>query len=89
MSLVLVLTADGGAQLEEDGDPVWFSDDDEDFMEEYKDEFLDENCFEDVINYLVDKGMIDEDEKEDVVCEVETADGTGDDEDDDEDEDTD
>jgi hypothetical protein len=59
---VLLLTAHGTAQLLDADDRVlWSSDDDEDFTDEYPDEFLEEEDVEEILQYLVDCELIDED----------------------------
>jgi hypothetical protein len=71
--LVLVFTAEGQCVLEEDGEQVWASDDDDDFQTEFENEFLSED--EDsgrVLNWLVDEGWVDEEEKGEVEIETET-----------------
>lgn len=81
--LILVFTAEGQAMLEEDGEGVWFSDDDDDFQEQFGNEFLDaDQDAAEILNYLVDEGSLDEEEKADVEIETE-VDGDGDDETDD------
>jgi hypothetical protein len=71
--LTLVFTAEGQCILEEDGEQVWASDDDDDFQVEFGNEFLSED--EDsahILNWLVDEGWVDEGEKAEVVIETET-----------------
>jgi len=75
--LALVFTAEGGVVLEEDGEPVWFSDDDDDFRAEYQDAFLDpEEDGRAILNWLEEEGWLeDEDEKSRV--KIESEDETG------------
>lgn len=75
-SLVLVFTSAGQCVLEEDDETVWTSDSDDDFQEEFGSEFLDAD--EDgakILNWLVDEGWIDDEEKGGVVIETEEDDG--------------
>lgn len=70
-TLVLVFTQEGKALLEEDDELVWSSDDDDDFAEEFGTEILDSDDAEEILNYLADEGILEEDEKADVEVEVE------------------
>ena len=73
--LTLVFTSTGQVVLEEDSEDVWFSDDDDDFQVEFGKEFLDAD--EDagrILNWLVEEGWIDEDEKGNVGVETEVDD---------------
>lgn len=72
--LCLVFTAEGGCILEEDGEPVWFSDDDDDFAEQFGDDFLTEEDSREVLNYLEEEGLIDPEEKPEVDIEQENGD---------------
>lgn len=73
--LTLVFTSDGNAVLEEEGEAVWFSDDDDDFSEVIGNEFLEaEHDTAAVLNYLVEEGLVDEEEKGDVEVEQEELD---------------
>jgi hypothetical protein len=72
--LVLVFTAGGQAVLEEDGDVVWSSDDDEDFQEELMIDFLSEGDTIAVLHYLIDNDYIEEAESPDVAIEIESYD---------------
>lgn len=73
--LVLIFTSDGHAVLEEENEAVWFSDDDDDFRENIEDEFLEADLDAGkVLNYLVEEGLIDEDEKGNVEIEQEELD---------------
>lgn len=83
--LTLVFTAEGQAVLEEDGEPVWFSDDDDDFQIDHGEEFLDpEEDAARILNWLVKNDWVDEDEKSEVEIEIED-DGGDDSESEDED----
>jgi len=65
--LALVFTAEGQCVLEEDGEPVWMSDDDDDFQEEFGNEFLDPD--EDgakILNWLMDEGFLEEEERNEI-----------------------
>lgn len=71
--LALVFTAEGSCVLEEDGEAVWMSDDDDDFAVEFGENLFleaDRDCA-DVLNYLVDEGWLDEEEKSEVEVETE------------------
>lgn len=73
--LTLVFTSTGTAVLEENGEGVWFSDDDDDFREVSGNEFLEaELDTAMVLNYLVDEELVEEDEKGDVKVEQEELD---------------
>jgi hypothetical protein len=88
--MVLVFLAGGQCVLEEDGEQVWASDDDEQFRDEFGNEFLDADDAEEIIGYLVDEGVIDEDEADELENNVEVEaleEGDEDDEDDEGDED--
>lgn len=75
--LTLIFTAEGQAVLEEDGEPVWMSDDDDDFQVEFGNEFLDpDQDSREILNWLEEEGWIDTEEKEDVTIEIEYEDGT-------------
>lgn len=79
-SLILVFTVEGQVLLEEDGELVWASDDDDDFAVEFQDEFLDADAdAKRVLEYLEEEGLVEEDEKEHVAIEQE-VDGDGEDE---------
>jgi hypothetical protein len=85
--LILVFLTGGQAQLEENGKVVWHSDNDADFREVVPDEFLGEKNAQEILEYLADEGIIDEDDLESVEIEVESLDSENDDEfEDDEDE---
>jgi hypothetical protein len=71
-NLELILTANGGAELieldaNEDEAQVWASDSDDDFREGFPD-FLNEHDAGDVLEYLVDTGMMSEEEADE--CEL-------------------
>lgn len=77
-SLFLVFTVGGQAILEEGNDDerevIWASDDDEDFREEFQNEYLGQADAEKILNYLVRAGDIEDDEKENVILEIEDDD---------------
>lgn len=71
----LVLTLGGGAQLEDaDGELVWSSDDDEDYPEHFPD-FLQEQDVGQLLSYLVEIDLLDEDEADEADIEVESING--------------
>lgn len=74
--LVLTFTSNGNAVLEEEGEAVWFSDDDDDFRELIGNEFLEaDQDSATVLNYLVEEmGIVDEEEKGEVQIEQEDLD---------------
>lgn len=77
--LTLIFTSEGKAILEEEGEAVWFSDDDDDFSEVIGNEFLEaEYDTAKVLDYLVEEGSIEEDEKEKVEIEQEDLDESDD-----------
>ena len=67
--LVLAFLKGGQVALEEDGEQVWSSDADDDFLEEFGDAFLDPDDAEEIIEYLVDSGEIEEEEAEEMEIE--------------------
>lgn len=71
-ALTLVFTAEGGCVLEEDEEPVWFSDDDDDFAEKFGNDFLtaDQDA-QDVLDWLEDEGYLESEEKPEVAIEEE------------------
>lgn len=72
IELALIFTSEGQVILEEEGELVWASDDDDDFTETFGQEFLDaDSDATDVLNYLEDQGLILEDEKGEVQIEQE------------------
>lgn len=74
--LTLVFTAEGGAVLEEQGEPVWFSDADDDFQTEFQDAFLEpDQDSKAILNYLEEEGWLETEEKERVKIEVEDETG--------------
>lgn len=78
--LVLIFTSNGQCALEEDGEQVWASDDDDDFQTEFGTEFLDpDEDSKRILNWLEEEGWIETDEKSQVDIDVET-DGDNDDE---------
>lgn len=89
---ILTLKAGGGAELVEDGDVIWNSDDDESFRDDFPDEILSENDVAQVLDYLVDDDVITDEEADRVEIEEESVPGSiqpADDEDDEDDEDED
>lgn len=75
--LTLVFTANGTAVLEEDGELVWASDDDDDFQENSSlgGEFLDTDDAEEILNYLEEEGLLETEEKSEVAIETEAVNG--------------
>lgn len=74
--LVLVFTAEGQVELEEDDEMMWSSDDDDDFQVKFGNEFLEpDQDARDILNWLVEQGLLDEEEKSNVEIEVEEDDG--------------
>lgn len=71
---ILVFCTGGQAQLEQNGDIVWYSDDDEDFREEITDEFLKEEDHKRILEYLVEEDYLTEDQAADCEIEVESLD---------------
>jgi hypothetical protein len=73
--LELVLTSGGGAELiqftGEDGKPVWASDSDEGFMEDFP-EFLGEADTERIMDYLIEQEIITEDEADNLEISLES-----------------
>lgn len=70
--LVLVFTAEGQCVLTEDDEPVWMSDDDDDFQVEFGTEFLDPDAdSKEILNWLEEEGWLDTEEKEEVIIEIE------------------
>jgi hypothetical protein len=68
---VLVLKADGGAELQHNEKTLWASDSDPDFAEAFggHDIFEDEDV-PDLLDYLVEADLLDDDEADD--CEIDT-----------------
>jgi hypothetical protein len=57
--LELVLRAHGTAELvDSDGTVLWVSDSDDQFKEEFTDEFLTEDDIEEILDYLIDNGVL-------------------------------
>lgn len=78
MKLVeLVITATGGAILEDKitSAVLWSGDDDPDFMEEFGEDFLTPDDFEDVLEYLVDEGILTDEEANAAELSEEETDG--------------
>lgn len=70
--LVLAFLTGGQVALEEDGEQMWSSDDDDDFIEEFGDAFHDPDDAEEIIEYLVDCDIITQDEADDLEVESES-----------------
>lgn len=82
--LILAFLTGGQVALEENGEQVWASDDDDEFTEEFGDAFHDADDAEDILGYLVEEGILKESEAAHVEIEVESLEedeGNGDDED--------
>lgn len=64
----LIITHHGSAELWRPGgdEALWTSDADTDFTDEFSDEFLSEEDSDDILDYLVEKGLIEENEEIDV-----------------------
>lgn len=63
----LLLTAHGTVQvLNADDAVLWSSDDDDDFTDEFADEFLGQADVPEILEYLVDAGLIDENQELDL-----------------------
>lgn len=60
--LTLFLTADGGAELLAGDDQLWASDSDEEFLEEFGTEILDENDVDAILEYLIETERLTEEE---------------------------
>ena len=85
---ILLFMVGGQVQLQRDGATLWASDNDEEFRDEFEDEFLDpDEDAEHVLYYLMDKGVLTEDEAEAVEVESDSIDADSLDEEGDEDED--
>jgi ABC-type phosphate/phosphonate transport system substrate-binding protein len=85
---ILCFATGGQVQLEENGEIIWSSDDDEDFREEITDEFLDaEKDQERVLEYLVDAEILTQEQAENIEIESESLEAD-EDQDDDADEET-
>jgi hypothetical protein len=67
--LLLILRANGSAELTRNGATVWASDSDEDFKAEVSSEFLTEADVEDILDYLVESDRLTDAEADE--CEVE------------------
>ncbi len=75
MDLVLTLLAEGGANLTDGSRTMWASDSDEEFAEEFAGrEMLDENDLAELLEYLVDTGVLSEEEADDCEVDIETLD---------------
>lgn len=63
--LSLILTPHGTAELLNSKDEtLWASDADDDFREEFTDEFLSEDDIDDILDFLYENEIIDDDELE-------------------------
>jgi hypothetical protein len=67
--LLLILRANGSAELTRNGATVWASDSDEDFKAEVSSEFLTEADVEDILDFLVETDRLTDAEADE--CEVE------------------
>lgn len=72
--LILAFLTGGQVALEENGEQVWASDDDEGFTEEFGDAFHDADDAEDIIEYLTDQQIITEEEASAIEVDVESLD---------------
>lgn len=74
MWFVIVLGAEGGAELQSQaGRTIWSSDDDPEFMDELGTGPLDEDDAETVLEYLEDEGYIMETDRVRIECEERPA----------------
>lgn len=77
MSIEFVRFIDGRCALtDDDGNTLWSSDNDEEFLEEF-DAAIDPDEIDDVLDYLEDAGYLDDADAVDIVDEGETGDATG------------
>lgn len=83
--LILAFLTGGQVALEENGEQVWASDDDDEFTAEFGDAFHDADDAEDIIAYLVEEGIVDEEEAEKIEVDVESLDEKEDDDEENED----
>jgi hypothetical protein len=74
-TLELVLTPGGTAELCRGDVVLWGSADDEDFREEFGEDILDEEDAEEVVDYLVEHGIVSEEEAEKLVIYEESLEG--------------
>ena len=76
--LELILNAHGGAELVDikAQSPLWASDSDEEFKEEFPD-LLDENDAEAVFDYLIEAELLTESEADEAELSIESLDGDG------------
>lgn len=73
----LVFTELGAVELlDENGRQVWASDDDDDFSDEFGDEFLSEEDAPDVVDFLIEHELMEDDEEYEI-REVTLAEATG------------
>lgn len=72
--LTLIFTAGGQALLEEDGELVWASDDDDDFRQQFPDQFLNESDAPSVLSYLLSAEYLDAIEAPHVIIEIDSFD---------------
>ena len=73
--LILAFLTGGQVALEEDGEQVWASDADDEFLEEFGDAFFDPDNAEEIIEYLADSGIVQESEVDDIEVESESLNG--------------
>jgi hypothetical protein len=74
--LILAFLTGGQVALEEDGEQVWSSDSDDEFLKEFGDAFHDPADAEEIIEYLTDSGIVEEDEADEIEVESESLDAT-------------
>lgn len=72
MSLEFTLHADGSCSLSEDGELVWSSDDDDEFLEEF-DATIDPEEIDEVVEWLEDNDYLSEDDALDIVYEDDSS----------------
>lgn len=71
MPHVLLLKADGGAELLQGDRTLWASDSDADFADAFEGhDLFEQEDIPDLLDYLVDAGVLDDEEADD--CEIET-----------------
>lgn len=72
---LLTLRADGGAEVTAANRTLWASDTDEEFAQEFAGrEMLDENDLPELFDYLVDTGVLSDDEADDCEIDIEVLD---------------
>lgn len=73
--LILAFLAGGQVALEENGEQVWSSDDDDEFTQEFGDSFHNVDDAEEIIEYLVDEGIVSEEEADTIEIDEESLNG--------------